>query len=67
MGKSKNLKIAKSISMDLDLFNMVLEESEIMSRDFSGTISTLIKIGLSVRRDQRAREEEAIKNAARTA
>jgi len=67
MGKTKNLKIAKSISMDLDLFHKVLEESETMGRDFSGTISTLIKIGLSVRNDQRAREEEAIRNAARTA
>jgi len=63
MGKTKGIKIAKSISMDLDLFNRVIDESEIMSRNFSGTLQILIQIGLKVREDQRRREEDAIRNA----
>lgn len=65
MGRVHALKVAKTVSLDLDLVNEILEESQIMSRDFSGTVTTLIRIGLSVRQDQRNREQESIRNASR--
>lgn len=65
MGRVQALKVAKTVSLDLDLVNEILEESQSMSRDFSGTVTTLIRIGLSVRQDQRAREQESIRNASR--
>lgn len=65
MGRVQALKVAKTVSLDLDLVNEILEESQMMSRDFSGTVTTLIRIGLSVRQDQRIREQESIRNASR--
>ena len=54
------MRIQKSISIDLDLLQKVIEESEEMQRDFSSAIGVLVTIGLSVREAQRAREKEVI-------
>ena len=56
-------RVSKSISMEIDLMNRIFDEAEYCHRDFSGTISMLIRIGLSVRETQRLREQEEIKIA----
>ena len=59
------MRVQKSVSMDLDLIQKVIDESNEMHRDFSGTISILVTMGLGVREAQRFREEEAIKEVAK--
>jgi len=59
------MRVQKSVSMDLDLIQKVIDESNEMHRDFSGTISILVTMGLGVREAQRLREEEAIKEVAK--
>jgi hypothetical protein len=41
------------MSMPLELLNAVQTEADIMSRSFSDATQVLLRIGLSVRRDQR--------------
>jgi hypothetical protein len=53
--------VVKSVSLDVDLLNRVRNESEIMSKSFSESISILLRIGLSVREDQRNRDEAELK------
>lgn len=65
MVKTPKIKVAKTISMDLDLANAILEEAEIMNRDFSGATTTLIKIGLAIRQDQARNERESIREMAK--
>ena len=59
------MRVQKSISLDLDLLQKVIDESVLMQRDFSGSISVLITMGLGVREAQRFREEEAIKEVSK--
>ena len=59
------MRVQKSVSMDLDLIQRVIDESNEMHRDFSGTISILVTMGLGVREAQRFREEEAIKEVSK--
>lgn len=59
------MRVQKSISIDLDLLQKIVEESEDMHRDFSGTITVLITMGLGVREAQRIREEQAIQEVAK--
>jgi len=59
------MRVQKSISMDYDLMSRVIEEAEEMHRDFSGTISVLVMMGLGVREMQRDREKQAIIDAAK--
>jgi len=59
------MRVQKSISLDLDLLQKVIDESVLMQRDFSGSISVLITMGLGVREAQRFREEESIKEVAK--
>lgn len=66
MVKTPKVKVAKTISMDLDLANAILDEAEVMSRDFSGATTTLIKLGLAVRQDQKWKEEQSIREMAKT-
>ena len=44
------MKINKTISIDFDLVEQVLDEAEEMHRDFSSTISILVRMGLDGRR-----------------
>ena len=55
--------VVKSVSLDVDLLNRVRDESEIMSKSFSESVSILLRIGLSVRQDERNREEEQQKQS----
>ena len=55
--------VVKSVSLDVDLLNRVRDESEIMSKSFSDSVSILLRIGLSVRQDERNREEEQQKQS----
>lgn len=57
------MRVQKSISIDLDLLQKIIEEGNEMHRDFSGTITLLVTMGLGVREAQRFREEQAIKEA----
>lgn len=42
--------INKSISMPLHVVNAVLDEAEVMGKDFSSTLMILVKIGLNQRK-----------------
>lgn len=66
MVKTPKVKVAKTISMDLDLANAILDEAEVMNRDFSGATTTLIKLGLAIRQDQKMKEERSIRDLAKT-
>lgn len=60
-GKTKQIgkmRVQKSISIDLDLLNSIIEEANEMHRDFSEAITLLVTIGLGVREAQRERDEE---------
>lgn len=59
------MRVQKSISMDYDLMSRVIEEAEKMGRDFSGTVSVLVIMGLGVRELQVQREKDAIVEQAR--
>ena len=59
------MRVQKSISIDLDLLQKVIEEGNEMHRDFSSTITILVTMGLGVREAQRFREEEAIKEVSK--
>ena len=61
------LTVCKTISMPLDLILEVANESEVMSKDFSETTAVLIRIGILVRKDQRARDEKLANEEARKA
>jgi hypothetical protein len=65
-GKSKEIgkiRVQKSISIDLDLLQRIIEEGNEMHRDFSTTIALLVTYGLGIREAQRARDEEERKKA----
>jgi len=47
--------VSKTISLPLDLLNAIDEESDVMGKDFSSATQVLIRIGLSIRKQQ-ARE-----------
>lgn len=51
------MRVNKTVSMDLDLLNQVMDEAEEMGKDFSATICVLIRIGISGRVLQREREK----------
>jgi len=55
--------MSKTVSMPLDLIDAVLDEAEVMNKEFSGAVQTLLRIGINVRRDARIREEEETKKA----
>ena len=61
--KVEKFTVVKSVSLDVDLLNRVRDESEIMSKSFSESVSILLRIGLSVRQDERNREEEQQKQS----
>ena len=61
--KVEKFTVVKSVSLDVDLLNRVRDESEIMSKSFSDSVSILLRIGLSVRQDERNREEEQQKQS----
>lgn len=50
-------KVNKSVSMSFDLMNAVLDESVVMGKDFSSTLTILVKMGLA----QRRLEEQKLK------
>lgn len=57
---TQELVVNKTVSLPLSLVNEILNESEVMGKDFSGTLVTLLRIGLSVRKDQQLRAAEEI-------
>jgi hypothetical protein len=59
--KQEKFTVVKSMSFDFDLINLIRNESEIMGKTFSETASTLLRIGISVRRNER--EEDRRKDA----
>ena len=54
----ETLTVTKTVSLPLDLLNRVSDESEIMGKSFSDCTSTLLRLGLSLRADQRRRDNE---------
>lgn len=54
----------KSISLPFAFVEKVLDESEVTGLDFSGTLLALARVGLAVRREERHREEERLKEEA---
>jgi hypothetical protein len=56
--RANTLTISKTISMPLDLLNNVADESEMTGKNISDTVVMLLRISLSMRRDQRQREQE---------
>lgn len=60
------LVVSKTISVPLDLLNDVLDEAEIMGKDFSNAVQVLLRTGIAIRKDQRIREEMEQKAIAAT-
>jgi hypothetical protein len=56
--KQKEFCVNKSISLPFAFVERVTEEMEITGQDFSTCILALARIGLQVKKDQRAREIE---------
>lgn len=52
------MRVNKSISMDLDLVNAILDEANEMGRDFSSAICVLVRIGIDGRRISRERDQK---------
>jgi predicted transcriptional regulator len=52
------MTVTKTVSMPLSLLEEIMEESDVMQKDFSNTLTTLTKLGILYRRDQRVRDEE---------
>jgi len=50
------MRVNKTVSMDLDLLNQVMDEAEEMGKDFSASICVLVRIGIAGRANQRERE-----------
>lgn len=48
----ESLHINKSLSLPIGLVNEILDESEVMGRDFSSTSVVLLRMGLALRRQQ---------------
>jgi len=42
--------------MPIDLLNGVLDEAEIMGKEFSPAVQVLLATGIAIRKEQRARE-----------
>jgi len=57
--KTRDMTVTKTVSMPLSLLEEIMDESDIMQKDFSNTLTTLTKLGILYRRDQRDRDEEA--------
>lgn len=57
---TQELVVNKTVSLPLSIVNEILNESEVMGKDFSGTLVTLLRIGLSVRKDQQIRAAEEV-------
>ena len=53
------MSVNKSISMPLRILNEIMDESELMGKDFSSTLMVLVNMGLNQRRvmEVQAREE----------
>ena len=53
------MSVNKSISMPLRILNEIMDESELMGKDFSSTLIVLVNMGLNQRRvmEVQAREE----------
>jgi hypothetical protein len=56
--KSRDMTVTKTVSMPLSLLEEIMDECDIMQKDFSNTLTTLTKLGILYRRDQRVRDEE---------
>jgi len=57
---TQDLVVNKTVSLPLSIVNEILNESEIMGKDFSGTLVTLLRIGISIRKDQAIRQQEEV-------
>lgn len=64
--KLGSVRVNKTISMDLELLQTVIDESMEMNKDFSATMSVLVRIGLAVREQQRIRDKQVISDMARS-
>lgn len=61
--RTRDITVSKTVSLPMSLISAILDEGEIMNKDFSGTLVALANLGILYRRDQRRRdEEEAIKS-----
>ena len=61
----KELKINKSISIPIGVFNQVVEESMVMDKDFSATVTVLLRIALSQRKAEEMKDREEIEEEAK--
>ena len=61
--RTRDITVSKTVSLPMSLISAILDEGEIMNKDFSGTLVALANLGILYRRDQwRRDEEEAIKS-----
>ena len=61
----KELKINKSISIPIGVFNQVFEQSMVMDKDFSATVTVLLRIALSQRKAEEMKDREEIEEEAK--
>jgi hypothetical protein len=59
-GPRESLCVNKSLSIPISVVNSIIDESEIMGKDFSGTSVVLLRMGLSMRRAQDEAERDRI-------
>ena len=52
----KDLVTTKSVSLPISVLEAILDEADIMHETFSGALTKLVKLGISVRRSERERD-----------
>jgi hypothetical protein len=59
-GPRETLCVNKSLSLPISVVNQIMDESEVMGKDFSATSVVLLRMGLSMRRAQDEAERSRI-------
>lgn len=55
------MTVNKTVSMPMSTIEAILDEGEVMQKDFSGTLVTLVRLGIMYRKDSEIREQEMLK------
>ena len=56
--RKQSLTVSKTMSLPIDLLNDVVNEAEIMGKDFSPAVQLLLATGIMMRKEQRARDAD---------
>jgi len=59
--KRSEMTVTKTISLPFTVMEGIMDEAELMGKNFSETTTVLLRIGISQRRYERERENEALK------